>query len=65
MPTYDEAKQMHESATEIQRQQNMAMAQQSMMGSDLGAALQDEGIINKVGGGIGSVARGLIGLPRQ
>tara|TARA_A100001201_G_scaffold128580_1_gene113655 strand:+ start:7678 stop:8352 length:675 start_codon:yes stop_codon:yes gene_type:complete len=50
---------------EMQRQQIMAMAQQSMMGSALGAALQDEGMMNKVGGGIGSVARGLIGLPRQ
>ena len=50
---------------EMQRQQIMAMAQQSMMGSALGAALQDEGMMNKVGGGIGSGARGLIGLPRN
>ena len=49
---------------EMQRQQIMAMSQQSMMGSALGAALQDEGMMNKVGGGIGSVARGLIGLPK-
>lgn len=48
---------------EMQRQQIMAMSQQSMMGSALGAAMQDEGMMNKVGGGIGSVARGLIGLP--
>tara|TARA_R100001015_G_C4626504_1_gene185529 strand:+ start:769 stop:1440 length:672 start_codon:yes stop_codon:yes gene_type:complete len=48
---------------EMQRQQIMAMAQQSMMGGALSAALQDEGMMNKVGGGIGSVARGLIGLP--
>jgi len=49
---------------EMQRQQIMAMSQQSMMGSALGAALADEGMMNKVGGGIGSVARGLIGLPK-
>ena len=48
---------------EMQRQQIMAMAQQSMMGGALSAALADEGMMNKVGGGIGSVARGLIGLP--
>ena len=50
---------------EMQRQQIFNMAQQSLMGSALGAALQDEGMMNKVGGGIGSVARGLIGLPRK
>ena len=50
---------------EMQRQQIFNMAQQSLMGSALGAALQDEGMMNKVGGGIGSVARGLIGLPRN
>jgi len=49
---------------EMQRQQIFAAAEQSLMGSALGAALQDEGMMNKVGGGIGSVARGLIGLPR-
>ena len=48
---------------EMQRQQIMSMAQQSMMGGALSAALADEGMMNKVGGGIGSVARGLIGLP--
>ena len=50
---------------EMQRQQIMAMSQQSMMGNALGVALQDEGMMNKVGGGIGSVARGLIWLPRN
>ena len=50
---------------EMQRQQIMSMSQQSIMGNALGAALQDEGMMNKVGGGIGSVARGLIGLPRN
>jgi len=51
--------------SEMQRQQIMAMAQQSMMGGALSAAMQDEGMMNKVGGGIGSVARGLIGLPTR
>tara|TARA_R100000152_G_C6772071_1_gene198814 strand:+ start:1541 stop:2227 length:687 start_codon:yes stop_codon:yes gene_type:complete len=50
---------------EMQRQQIMAMSQQSMMGGALSAALADEGMMNKVGGGIGSVARGLIGLPTK
>ena len=49
---------------EMQKQQIMAMSQQSMMGGALSAALADEGMMNKVGGGIGSVARGLIGLPK-
>ena len=49
---------------EMQQQQIMAMAQNSMMGGALSAALADEGMMNKVGGGIGSVARGLIGLPK-
>ena len=50
---------------EMQRQQIMAMAQNSMMGGALSAAMQDEGMMNRVGGGIGSVARGLIGLPNK
>ena len=47
---------------EMQRQQIFAMSQQSMMGGALASAMQDEGMMNKMGGGIGSVARGLIGL---
>lgn len=50
---------------EIQRQNVYAMSDQSMMGGALAAAMADEGMMNKVGGGIGSVARGLIGLPRN
>jgi hypothetical protein len=50
---------------EMQRQQIMAMSQQSMMGGALAAAMADEGTMQKVGSGIGSVARGLIGLPRN
>ena len=50
---------------EMQRQQILAMSQQSMMGGALAAAMADEGMMEKVGGGIGSVARGLMGLPKQ
>ena len=50
---------------EMQRQQIMAMSQQSAMGGALSAAMMDEGMMNKVGGGVGSIARGLIGLPRN
>jgi len=50
---------------EMQRQQIMAMSQQSMMGGALAAAMADEGTMQKVGSGIGSVARSLIGLPRN
>jgi hypothetical protein len=50
---------------EMQRQQIIAMSQQSMMGGALQAALADEGMMEKVGGGIGSVARSFMGLPKQ
>jgi hypothetical protein len=50
---------------EMQRQQIIAMSQQSMMGGALQAALADEGMMEKVGGGIGSVARSCMGLPKQ
>jgi len=50
---------------EMERQQILTLANQSMMGGALSAAMADEGMMNKVGGGIGSVARGLIGLPKQ
>jgi|TARA_R100001443_G_scaffold25715_3_gene38627 hypothetical protein len=49
---------------EMQRQQIIAMSQQSMMGGALQAALADEGMMEKVGGGIGSVARSFMGLPK-
>ena len=35
------------------------------MGGALQAALADEGMMEKVGGGIGSVARSFMGLPKQ
>ena len=46
---------------EMQQQQILGMAQQSMMGGALQAALADEGMMNKVGGGIGTFARSMIG----
>lgn len=39
-----------------------AYSQQNMMSGALSAALADEGMMEKVGGGVGSVARGLMGL---
>ena len=50
---------------EMQRQQILAMSQQSMMGGALQAALADEGTMERIGGGIGSVARSFMGLPKQ
>ena len=50
---------------EMQRQQIFAAAEHSLMGGALAAAMADEGTMQKVGSGIGSVARGLIGLPRN
>jgi len=46
---------------EMQQQQILAMAQQSMMGGALQAALADEGMMQKVGGGVGSFARSMMG----
>ena len=50
---------------EMKRQQIFAAADHSLMGGALAAAMADEGTMQKVGSGIGSVARGLIGLPRN
>jgi len=47
-------------AAESQQQQLAVMAQQSMMGGALQAALQDEGMMQKVGGGVGTFARSLL-----
>ena len=52
-------------AAEAQRQQILALSQQSIMGDALQAALADEGTMQKIGGGIGSVARSFMGLPKQ
>ena len=45
--------------SEMTQQQLAALAQQSMMGGAL-AALQSEGVMEKVGGGVGSFARSII-----
>jgi len=50
--------------TEMEQQQLAAFAQQSMMGGALSAALANEGMMEKVGGGIGSIGRSFIGLNR-
>jgi len=47
------------SQSEMTQQQLAALAQQSMMGGAL-AALQSEGMMEKVGGGVGSFARSII-----
>ena len=48
--------------TEMEQQQLAAFAQQSMMGGALSAALANEGVMEKVGGGIGSIGRGFLGM---
>tara|TARA_R110002012_G_scaffold319731_1_gene541167 strand:+ start:723 stop:1367 length:645 start_codon:yes stop_codon:yes gene_type:complete len=47
-------------AAENGQQQIAMMAQQSLMGGALSAALADEGMMEKMGTGVGNVARGLI-----
>ena len=47
-------------AAESNQQQLAVMAQQSMMGGALAAAMADEGMMQKVGGGVGTFARSLI-----
>ena len=46
---------------QMEQQQILAVSQQSMMGSALHAAMADEGFMQKVGGGIGSFTRNMIG----
>ena len=48
--------------TEMEQQQLAAFAQQSVMGGALSAALANEGVMEKVGGGIGSIGRGFLGM---
>ena len=52
------AKQNIQTAEQQQAQLNQ-MAQQSMMGGALSAALQNEGMMQKVGGGVGQLPRTL------
>ena len=46
----------------MDQQQLLAMAQQSMMQGMLDGALSDPGMMEKMGSGVGSVARGLMGI---
>ena len=48
--------------TEMEQQQLAAFAQQSMMGGALTAALANEGVMEKVGGGLGSLGRSFMGM---
>jgi len=48
--------------TEMEQQQLSTFAQQSMMGGALSAALANEGVMEKVGGGLGSLGRSFIGM---
>jgi len=50
--------------TEMEQQQLATFAQQSMMGGALSAALANEGVMEKVGGGLGSLGRSFIGMGR-
>jgi len=48
--------------TEMEQQQLAAFAQQSMMGGALTAALANDGVMEKVGGGLGSLGRSFMGM---
>ena len=47
---------------EMQQQQIAALAQQSMMGGALSAAMQDEGFMNKAGGAAGNFMGKMMGM---
>lgn len=49
-------------AAEGGQQQIAAFSQQNMMSGALSAAMADEGMMEKMGSGVGSVARGLMGM---
>ena len=48
--------------TEMEQQQLAAFAQQSMMGGALTGALANDGVMEKVGGGLGSLGRSFMGM---
>jgi hypothetical protein len=48
--------------TEMEQQQLAAFTQQSMMGGALTAALANDGVMEKVGGGLGSLGRSFMGM---
>lgn len=56
------ASQQNIQQAEMQQQQIAALAQQSMMGGALNAALQDEGFMNKAGGAAGSFMGRMMGM---
>ena len=56
------ASQQNIQQAEMQQQQIAAIAQQSMMGGALSAALADEGLMNRVSGGAGNFMGKMIGL---
>lgn len=60
--TLQSTAQQNISVAEQGQQQIAAYSQQNLMSGALSAALADEGMMEKVGGGVGSVARGLMGL---
>jgi|TARA_R100000030_G_scaffold36446_1_gene27259 hypothetical protein len=56
------ASQQNIQQAEMQQQQIAAFAQQSMMGSALGAALQDDGFMNKAGNAAGTFMGRMMGM---
>ena len=47
-------------SSQMQQQQVIAMAQHSMMGGALNAAMADLGMMSKMGSGVGNIMRGVI-----
>ena len=60
--TLQSTAQQNITTAEQSQQQIAAFSQQNMMSGALSAALADEGMMEKMGSGVGSVARGLMGL---
>lgn len=60
--TLQNGAQQNISLAEQGQSQIAAFSQQNMMNGALSAALADEGVMEKMGSGVGSVARGLMGL---
>ena len=56
------ASQQNIQQAEMQQQQIAALAQQSMMGGALNAALQDEGLMNRVSGSAGQFMGKMMGM---
>jgi hypothetical protein len=60
--TLQSTAQQNITVAEQSQQQIAAYSQQNMMSGALSAALADEGMMEKMGSGVGSVARGLMGM---